>query len=181
MANIVAEPCTLVYTLLDDAFDFKDFDLIVRGLHRYQVKGFVANPENRNVHVQLNYQASVDNAYKKLGSLQPIIAVSKLSSFVKEDEFARLEQLRRQYGFGTVHDDVQQYQPPAYKPSRKGRGRGAGGSRAFTPRPAPYQRPSYPPQSPPATPTYQPTPGTSYETAQNYPPGDDTYDNGELA
>lgn len=99
--NIVFEPCTLVYTLIDDnSINFDDFALIVRSLHTYMVESITPNKDMHNVHVKLNYQASVANAISKLGFLQDAIAVTKLSSFVDESEFSRLDNLRRRFGIG---------------------------------------------------------------------------------
>lgn len=99
--GITFEPCTLVYTLLDsNILSFDDFSLIIRSLHSYMVESIIPNAEKMNVHVKLNYQASVKNSSIKLGTLQNVIAVSKLSNYVQESEFSKLEQLRRQFGLG---------------------------------------------------------------------------------
>lgn len=137
--GISYEPCTLVYTLLDpNQLNFDDFSLIIRSLHSFMVDSIVPNPEMNNVHVKLNYQASMDKAQQKLGKLRSIVGVAKLSSHVKESEFSRLELLRRQYGIGDVEPDTPaaaMYQRAG--PSRPRRGRGAA-SRVFAARPAPY-------------------------------------------
>lgn len=139
--NITHEPCTLVYTLLNDQIiNFNDFHLIVRSLHSYMVDSIVPNPELKNVHVKLNYQASIANATSKLGALQSAVAVSKLSSFVKENEFSHLEHLRRRFGIGSSADGQ-----PAPGPSRSTRPRGKRNyQRAFEKRPP---RPTYTPVS----------------------------------
>lgn len=157
MANrgLCQEPCTLVYTLLDtNALTFDEFSLIVRSLHSYMVDSIIPNPEYNNVHVKLNYQASVTNATAKLGGLQTTIGITKLSTFVQENEFSTLEQLRRKFGFGV--DTTTPPAPTTTLPRQRVRTRGGRGARVFAPRPAPY---TY--CSPPATQTYQ-------EDAANY-------------
>lgn len=100
--NIVKEPSTLVYTLLDtNALPFEDFSLLVRSLHTWMVESITPNPQSNNVHVKLSYQASVVNAYAKLGDLQNIVTITKLSSFIKDDEISRLEELRRRFNIGS--------------------------------------------------------------------------------
>lgn len=137
--NITFEPCTLVYTLLDtNELSFDDFSLIIRSLHTYMVETVVPNPEMNNVHVKLNYQASLGNAIAKLGSLQSSIGVTKLSSFVNESEFSRLESLRRKFGIG-VGDSDSPAVPTTYKSRRAPKKTYARGTpRVFTQRPAPY-------------------------------------------
>lgn len=131
--NITHEPCTLVYTLLDPSIiNFDDFSLIVRSLHSYMVDSIVPNADQNNVHVKLNYQASVGNAIQKLGSLQSAVGVTKLSSYVKESEFAHLERLRRQFAIGVPECSTDTVQPRR----RVNRGRG----RTFAARPPPYAR-----------------------------------------
>lgn len=99
--NIVNEPCTLVYTLLDtNVLSFDDFSLIVRSLHSYMVESIVPHPEENNVHVKLSYQASIANATAKLGTLQDCVSVTKLSSYIKDSEISHLEQLKRQFNIG---------------------------------------------------------------------------------
>lgn len=138
--NISMEPCTLVYTLLDcNALKFDDFFLIIRSLHSYMVDSIVPNPEFKNVHVKLNYQASVANAHAKLGTLQSAVGVTKLSNHVKESEFAHLERLRRQFGIGNGESCSVNEQPTKRKPTRGGRGR------VFPQKSAPYLRPVHPP------------------------------------
>lgn len=134
--NMVFEPCTLVYTLLDPEFCFDDFSLIVRSLHNYMVDSIVPHPDSLSIHVKLQYQASVANAIAKLGSLQSTIAVTKLNGMIKENEYSRLEQLRRQYGLGCVESAAPQ---PMVRATR-GRGR-------------PRQQPA---RFPPAATRYQP-------------------------
>lgn len=127
--NITFEACTLVYTLLDESqLNFDDFSLIVRSLHSYMVDEIKENPEMKNVHVKLGYQASLINAQNKLGALRNIVGISKLSSHVKESEFSRLEQLRQQ--FGLSNPEYEQSQP---------RGRGGTRQRLFQQRPRPYR------------------------------------------
>lgn len=139
--NISHEPCTLVYTLLnEDIINFNDFDLIVRSLHSYMVASIVPNPELKNVHVKLNYQASLTNAINKLGSLQPAVAVTKLSSFVKETEFSHLEHLRRRFGIGTSTDI--EPQPTVARRQPRTRGGKRTYQKAFNPRPP---QPTYTP------------------------------------
>nr|QTE03968.1 MAG: hypothetical protein [Aegithalos caudatus parvoviridae sp.] len=140
--NITFEPCTLVYTLLDNCeLNFDDFSLIVRSLHSYMVDTIVPNPVMNNVHVKLNYQASLSNAIAKLGTLQSIVAVTKLSSFVKESEFSHLEQLRRRFGIGSgdTSDSPPVQACKARKAPKKSYSRGT--PRVFNQRPAPYAVP----------------------------------------
>lgn len=138
-AGLIHEPCTLVYTLLDEnIINFSDFNLIVRSLHSYMVESIVPNERLKNVHVTLNYQASLPNAQAKLGTLQSAVGVTKLSSHVKESEFAHLEQLRRQYGIGTTDPNATTSRMVQPKPRAATRGR-AVRPRLFTQRPAPYQ------------------------------------------
>lgn len=131
--QLVLEPSTLVYTLLDpNVLKFADFSLIVRSLHSYMVDTITPHEEQNNIHVKLNYQASVKNAQIKLGSLRNVICVSKTSSFIKESEFSRLDELRRQFDFGAT-DDLQQPSTSKHRRSRK-----------FAPRAAPYSKaPTY--------------------------------------
>lgn len=142
--RISNEPCTLVYTLMDDnIINFEDFNLIVRGLHSYQVDSITPHPEMNNVHVKLNYQASIANAQAKLGSLAAVVSVSKLSSFVKENEFARLEQLRRRFNISSAPASYADDSGPSTIPQSRirVRGRGRGGAKTFAPRTAPYPTP----------------------------------------
>lgn len=98
---ITEEPSTLVYTLLPNSgLEFKHFFLIVRSLHTYMVEDIIAHEENQNVHVKLSYQASVENATKKLGALKNCVFISKLSSFVEDSEISLLDELKKKYGFG---------------------------------------------------------------------------------
>lgn len=123
MANrggITYEPCTLVYTLLDEsALPFSDFFLIVRSLHSFMVEGITPNEDLANVHVKLSYQASTINAIAKLGDLQHVIAVTKLSAYIKENEISRLDSLRRQFNISATSADNEQ---PA-TPKRRGAGK----------------------------------------------------------
>lgn len=134
--NITFEPCTLVYTLLNPKkLKFEDFSLIVRSLHNYQVESIIPNAEMNNVHVKLNYQASITNAANKLGALRPIIGISKLSNFVKESEYTRLEQLRLKYGIASSEpgETGPSYPQPPRQQFKQRRG-------IFPSRPAPYQK-----------------------------------------
>lgn len=134
--NITHEPCTLVYTLLDESkIGFDDFYLVVRSLHSYMVDSIVPNPENLNVHVKLNYQASIINAQQKLGALQSAVGVTKLSSHINESEFTRLEQLRRRFGVGQLDPEPV---PRATRPRGGYRRTVRGRPRIFATRPAPY-------------------------------------------
>lgn len=130
--NITYEPCTLVYTLLNDKkLSFDDFSLIVRSLHSYMVESVTPNKDLKNVQVRLSYQASVTNAQNKLGKLRNIIGISKLSQHVDQSEFPRLEQLRAKYGLTCGENEP--VQP---------RGRGVGptrGKQIFR-RPNPYPK-----------------------------------------
>lgn len=100
--SISYEPCTLVYTLLenDDEFNFDDLYLYIRSIHTYMVEDIKPYPESNCVHVKLGYQASVINARKKLGK-KNYIALSKLSNFVKASEISRLESVRAKLGLNT--------------------------------------------------------------------------------
>lgn len=119
--NITSEPCTLVYTLLDtSAIPFDDFHLIVRSLHSYMVEDIIPHPENFNVHVKLQYQASIANAEAKLGDLAALVSVTKLSSFIKDSEISRLEQLKRRFNIGATEPAPG---PSRAKQSKKGAGR----------------------------------------------------------
>lgn len=132
--NLTWNPCTLVYTLLDDSvISFDDFYLLIRGSHSFQVEAFVPKPEYLTVHVKLKYEASTVNAQRKLGELSSYISVTKLSSFVKDDELSKLDQLRKRFGI-TGESPQQQYAPVQSR-----RGRGGNATRRFNPRPAPYQ------------------------------------------
>lgn len=134
-SGITYEPCTLVYTLLDEnELPFEDFYLYIRGIHSFMVEKFIPNAEMGNVHVHLQYQASVANFQEKLGGLQPYVALTKLSNFVQESEYGRLEHLRRMYGLRT--------EEPTAQPRRRGTGRKAGP--VFAARPAPYPKRSQP-------------------------------------
>lgn len=104
--TLVEEPCTLVYTLLSASqIPYCDFSLIVRSLHKYMVEDIIEKPETRSLHVKLGYQASIKNAYLKMGpTLAQNIFITKLSQFVKEEELSQLACLRRKYGFGPAAD-----------------------------------------------------------------------------
>lgn len=157
--NISQEPCTLVYTLIDNTIiDFDQFSLIVRSLHSYMVDSIVPNPQYNNVHVKLNYQASVANATAKLGSLQSAVGVTKLSSYIKESEFSELEQLRRRFGIGA---------PDTRGPTTNRRPRG-GRARVFKPRPAPYSSPARPVFN------HESIESPQYPDAQDFPYEEDT-------
>nr|QTE03842.1 MAG: hypothetical protein [Periparus ater parvoviridae sp.] len=162
--NISYEPSTLVYTLLDTSeISFNDFSLIVRSLHSYMVDSILPNPESNNVHVKLNYQASLANATAKLGSLQNIISVTKLSSFVKDTELTTLEQLRRRYNFGGDAPAAPSYLPGRNRQRAIPRGNGR---RIFTPRPAPYPKPT---TTTPAPANYEEEDGEQAFTAADLP------------
>lgn len=122
--NICEEPCTLVYTLLNEDLlnlNFDHFFLIVRDLHSYMVEDIVPHPETNCVHVKLGYLASLKNARAKLGKLRKYVAVSKLSTFIKDDELSTLDALRQRFGFGAQaldsdeEEDVQKVKCPAKK------------------------------------------------------------------
>nr|QTE03844.1 MAG: hypothetical protein [Passer montanus parvoviridae sp.] len=134
--NITFEPCTLVYTLLDPTvLPFDDFSLLIRSLHTYMVDSITPNPNQNNVHVKLNYQASTVNAQKKLGSLADFVHISKLSSFVKETEFSRLAELQKQFGIQLGGDTPDAAPTPYRAPRGAGRGR-----RVFPNRVHPYAK-----------------------------------------
>lgn len=135
MANrggISYEPCTLVYNLLsDEQITLSELYLIVRGLHSFMVESITKNEDLNNIHVKLNYQASVANAVNKLGDLQQTVSITKLSAFVKENELSRLDELKRRFNISTGGADDAQTQPKKKTYSRKP---------VFAPRPAPYQK-----------------------------------------
>lgn len=118
--NITSEPCTLVYTLLDTStIPFDDFHLIVRSLHSFMVDDIIPHPESSNVHVKLQYQASVANAEAKLGDLAALVSVTKLSSFIKDSEISRLEQLKRRFNIGAAEPPAGPSRPTKF--AKKGR------------------------------------------------------------
>lgn len=161
--NVCHEPCTLVYTLLDDSeCTFDDFCLIIRSLHTYMVDSITPNPDRNNVHVKLNYQASIANATAKLGFLQSCVGVTKLSTFVKESEYSRLEQLRRQFNIGTGMPD----QEPGPTVRRATRGGRRGNNRSLANR-TPYHPPLRQ-TTRPATPVTLPE-DSSYDDTQREP------------
>nr|QTE03820.1 MAG: hypothetical protein 2 [Parus major densovirus] len=173
MANrgITYEPCTLVYTLLnEDIISFDDFCLLIRANHSFMVESIIPNPDTNNVQVKLNYQASLVNAISKLGDLQQVIAVTKLSAYVKENELSRLDELRRQFNISTSSTAVDIEQPVHQPIGGPRRGRGGKAAAVFAPRPAPYKK---------AVPKKQPKqPPTNVEevyTIDDYP-GHDTED-----
>lgn len=170
--GISYEPCTLVYTLLTNEFlDFEDFYLLVRSLHTFMVEAVTPNPELQNVHVRLNYQASIANAIAKLGDLQGIISVTKLSAFVQESELSRLEDIKRRFNIGPGAAETEQ--PPPVAPKKTYKKRGAGGQ-IFGQRPAPYLRRSTPPAGVGNLPRFQlPTPqATTSNVSEELSPDD---------
>ena len=131
--NLRCEPCTLVYTNLPNSpIAFEDFYLIIRSLHNYMVEAITPNAELSNVHVKLGYQASVKNVREKLGGLQQHISVSKLSSFVKDTELLRLEELKKQYGIIVPGEPSAPSAVPG-RPKKR--------AAVYKPRPAPYKVP----------------------------------------
>lgn len=117
--NITNEPCTLVYTLLDkSAIEFDDFYLLVRSFHTYMVETIIPHPESSNVHVKLNYQASLANAEQKLGGLASCASVSKLSTYIADSEISHLEQLRRKFNIGTGEPAPGPSKKRSYKPKK---------------------------------------------------------------
>lgn len=166
--NITYEPCTLVYTLLDEEqLCFDDFYLIVRSLHSFMVESIVPNIEHKNVHVKLGYQASIANAQNKLGTLKNVIAISKLSNYIKDCEFSRLERLRQQ--FGLLTDEPVPMPKQRGRPPRGGRG-------VFGQRPAPY------PKKPRASTSTATDEYYNYEDAQRLTPlANEAYENPEFA
>lgn len=114
-SGVIEEPSTLVYTLLDpNELPFNDFSLIVRSLHTYMVEEITPYPASNTIHVKLGFQASVANACKKLGLLENVIAITKLSTFVADTELPLLDQLKRKYGFGIPNEEPET-QVPTYK------------------------------------------------------------------
>lgn len=172
MANrgITYEPCTLVYTLLnEDIISFDDFCLLIRANHSFMVESIVPNSDTNNVQVKLNYQASLVNAISKLGDLQQVVAVTKLSAYVKENELSRLDDLRRRFNINTssaTNDVNEPLRQPVGGPRR---GRGGKAASVFAPRPAPYKK---------AVPKKQPKPPTDNEEVYSIDdyPGHDTED-----
>lgn len=113
-SNIIEEPSTLVYSLLNpSALPFEHFSLIVRSLHKYMVEDIQEHRTSNTVHVKLQYQASVKNAFLKLGpKLAQWITICKLSQFVKDEELPLLDELRRKYGFSFNADAADDESPP---------------------------------------------------------------------
>lgn len=103
---------TLVYTLTSCELSFDDFYLIIRGLHSYMVKSIDPCPANKTVQVKLSYQANLSNVRTKMGSLVNHASVSKLNPNIKDDEFSKLEELRKKFNFGAPL-------PPQDKPRRR--------------------------------------------------------------
>lgn len=102
--TVVEEPCTLVYTLTDyKSLSFDDFSLLIRGMHSYMVEDITAFPDSKSMHVKLGYQASIENATKKLGDLAHLCVVSKLSTFVKDTEIQRLNELKMRFNIAGPH------------------------------------------------------------------------------
>lgn len=103
---MVEEPCTLVYTLLTASkVPYNEFSLIIRSLHKYMVEAIDEHESARTIHVKLGFQASIKNAYLKLGPLlSQHILITKLSQFVKDEELPLLDELRRKYCFGPMSD-----------------------------------------------------------------------------
>nr|QTE03901.1 MAG: hypothetical protein [Phylloscopus fuscatus densovirus] len=133
--QISYEPSTLVYTLLENSeINFEDFNLLIRSMHTFMVNDIVSNPDKNNVHVKLGYQASVANAQAKLGDLAAVIAVTKMSAFVKEHEFSHLDELRRRFNIPSSSSSIEETPQPAK------RTRGGPVRRAFTARPVPYKK-----------------------------------------
>lgn len=139
---IVKEPSTLVYTLLNaKVIDFDDFYLLVRANHNYMVESVKPFPDDLSVHVRVNFQASVANFHAKLGSIAPYVAVTKLSSLIHENEYARLDQLKRHYGIGTssgvpsnpAATPLRQFAVPTAPAPVRGK------PKTFRQRPAPYK------------------------------------------
>ena len=126
--NLVEEPCTLVYTLFDSScLNFDDFYLLIRGLHTYMVEEITPFADKNSVHVRLGYQASVDNATKKMGNLTKYVSLSKMSNFVKESEINKLQQLRQRFNIlgASGYDDAPEpstarawQQPPTQQKGR---------------------------------------------------------------
>lgn len=120
--GIVEEPCTLVYTLLSTSpIPFNDVSLIVRSLHSYMVESITCDIPSRTVTVKLGYQASVENAKKKLGKLINHVSVIKLSNHIDVSEIPYLEELKRKYGLPIgAEEDIPKKRPtkrPRYKTS----------------------------------------------------------------
>lgn len=122
--QLCEEPSTLVYTLLNPKkLPFAKFSLIIRSLHSYMVDDILPMPDSNCVHVKLNYQASVKNACAKLGpNLERLICVTKLSSFIKDDELSLLDELKREYGFGTTNADEKKSRNKKAKTTESPRG-----------------------------------------------------------
>lgn len=117
--KLVEETSTLVYALFDSSpLPFEHFSLIVRSLHSYMVEEITPDIESKTVSVKLGYQASVKNAYAKLGRLTHHMSVTKASTFVKPDELFLLDKLQKEYGFGKNLDTPQ---PEGARSTKKGR------------------------------------------------------------
>lgn len=127
------EPCTLVYTLLDDSvISFEDLRLVIYYNHTYMVDEIVPNPKNKTIMVKLNYQASVANFTAKLGDLQNAVSLHKMSSHIKEAELPRLDSILRRFNIGAAPAEQQQ---STYS-------RRAAPRRKIFARPNPYKKPT---------------------------------------
>jgi len=119
--GVVEEPSTLVYTLLTSDIPFADFSLIIRGMHSYMVDNISADERSKTVTVKLGYQASVENAKKKLGKFINHVSINKLSSHVNVCEIPLLEQLKRKYGLPILCDQDDNGETTKKRPTKKPR------------------------------------------------------------
>lgn len=132
--NICMEPCTLVYTLLDESvISFEDLKLVIYYNHTYMVDEILPNPKSKTIMVKLNYQASVANFTAKLGDLQSAVSLHKMSSHIKEAEIPRLDSILRRFNIGG--------QPPEQQQQATYSRRAAPRRKIFA-RPNPYKKPA---------------------------------------
>lgn len=115
--SLVEEPCTLVYNNLNPKeLPFEDFSLIIRANHKFMVEEITEQPEQQSMRVKLGFQASIKNAYLKLGPrLANLISINKMSQYVKDTEIPRLEELRRKFGFNTTDATEVDYPETSYR------------------------------------------------------------------
>lgn len=120
--GLAEEPSTLVYTLLSSSpLPFEHMSLMVRSLHTYMVEEIKEYADKKCVHVKLGYQASIKNTTKKMGGLAKHVTLTKLSTYVKDDELSLLDTLRRQYGLGMPSNEEEEAGPSQRK-FKKARG-----------------------------------------------------------
>lgn len=105
-ASAVAQQSSLVYTLLNsEQISWDEFSLIIRSLHSYRVTSSQEDPETQTITVTLDYFANTANAQRRLGKAGEFIAVSRLSSNIKNDELQTLQHLKRKFEFGREFEE----------------------------------------------------------------------------